>query len=99
MSAWEHFHGPFNFDNTPLGPIRCPVIIHTKPGTQKSWDFRGRSGFNIGPSPNHYRCFHIVDATTKALLYSDTVEFLNEYLTQPTVSEGNRIVHTLNFLS
>ena len=24
MSAWEHLHGPINFDATPLGPIGCP---------------------------------------------------------------------------
>ena len=36
MSAWEHLHGPFNFDATPLGPIGCPVIIHTKPGIRKT---------------------------------------------------------------
>ena len=99
MSAWKHFHGPFNSDATPLGPIGCPVIIHTKPGIQKTWDLRGRSGFNIGPALKHYRCFHVIDGATKALLFSETIEFLHEYLTTPTVSEGNRIVHALKFLS
>jgi hypothetical protein len=99
MSAWEHFHGPFNFDATPLGPLGCPIIIHNKPGRRKSWDFRGRGGFNVGPALSHYRCFHVVDGQTKALRYSDTVEFLHDYLTQPTVTEGDRIVHALNFLS
>ena len=73
MSAWKHLHGPFNFDATPLGLIGCPVIIHTKPGIRKTWDFRGRSGFNIGPALEHYRFFHVVDGATKALLYSDTI--------------------------
>jgi hypothetical protein len=99
MSAWEHFNGPFNFDATPIGPLGCPIVIHTKPGRRKSWDFRGRKGFNVGPALNHYRCFHVVDDVTKALRYSDTVEFLHDYLTQPTVTEGDRIVHALNFLS
>ena len=57
-----------------------------------------RSGFNIGPALKHYRCFHVVDGATKALLFSNTVEFLHKYLTKPTVSEGDRIVHTLNLL-
>ena len=99
MSAWEHLHGPFNFDATPLGPIGCPVIIHTKPGIRKIWDFRGRIGFNIGPALKHYRCFQVVDGVTKALLFSDTIDFLHKYLTTPTVSEGDHIVHALNFLS
>ena len=32
-------------------------------------------------------------------MFSDTVEFLHEYLTQSMVREGDRIVHALNFLS
>ena len=99
ISAWEHLHGPFNFDATPIGPIGCPFIIHTKPGIRKTWDFRGHSGFNIGLALKHYRCFHVVDGATKALLYYDTDEFLHEYLTKTTVSKGDRIVHALNFLS
>ena len=99
MSVWEHLQDPFNFDTTTLGLIGCPFIIHTKPGTQKKWDFRGCSGFNIGPALKHYRCFQVVDGATKSLLFSDTVEFLHKYLTKPTVSKGDRIVHALNFLS
>ena len=77
----------------------CPVIIYSKPSTQRSWDFHGRKGFSIGPTLNHYLCFHVTDATTKSLLYSDTVEFMHDYLTQPIVSYSDRIVHALNFLS
>ena len=99
MSAWEHIHGPFNFYATPLGPIGFPVIIHTKPGIQNTWDFCGRIRFNIGPALKHYRCFHDVNGATKALLYSDTVEFLHKYLTKPTFSAGDRIVHALHFFS
>ena len=99
MSAWEHLLSPFNFYATPLGPIGCPIIIHTKPGIRKTWDFRGRSGFNIGPALKHYRCFHVVDGATKSLLLFDTIEFLHKYLTTPTVSEGDHIVHALNLLS
>ena len=43
--------------------------------------------------------FRVVDAVTKHLLYSDTVTFLHDYLTQPTVSPYDCIVHDLNFLS
>ena len=98
ISSWEHYNGHFNFDATPMGPMGCPVIIHNKPTTRRSLDFCGRKVFNTGPALNHYRCFHVTDATTKALLYSDTVEFMHNYLTQPQVSESDCIVHALNFL-
>ena len=99
MSAWEKFLGPFNFNVMPLGPIGCPVIIHTKPNIRKTSDFRSRKGFNIGPALKHYHFFHVVDGTTKAFLFSDTVKFLHENLTQPAVTKGDHIVHALNFLS
>ena len=98
MPAWEHFNVPFNFDATSIGPIVCPVIIHNKPGTRLSWDFRGRQGFNIGPALQYYRCFHVVDAVTKYLLFSDTVELFHGYFNEPTVSPADRIVRALNFL-
>ena len=82
-----------------MGPMVCPVIIHNKPNMWWSWDFRGRKVFSIGPALNHYCCFRVTNATTKSLMYSDTVEFMHDCLTQPTVSESNRIVHALNFLS
>ena len=49
MSAWDHFNGPFNFDATPIAPLGSPIIIHTKPGNRRLWDYRGRKGFIIGP--------------------------------------------------
>ena len=78
MSDWEHFNGPFKFDASPIGSIGCLVITHNKPVTRLSWDFRDHQGFSIGPALNHYRCFRVVDAVTKHLIYYDTVEFLHD---------------------
>jgi hypothetical protein len=36
ISAWEYFHGPFDFDKTPLGPVGFRMLIHSKPATQCS---------------------------------------------------------------
>eukprot|EP00804_Cyclotella_cryptica_P000193 CCRYP_016175-RA/>CCRYP_016175-RA protein AED:0.26 eAED:0.26 QI:0/0/0/0.6/0.75/0.8/5/0/1027 len=85
LSAWEYFNNtPFNFDATHLGPCGCPVLIHNKPSKCSSWAFRGRDGFNIGPSLSHYRCFQVIDAETKAIVISDTVEFRHTYLSPPS---------------
>eukprot|EP00804_Cyclotella_cryptica_P014538 CCRYP_004830-RA/>CCRYP_004830-RA protein AED:0.09 eAED:0.09 QI:0/0/0/1/1/1/3/0/993 len=99
ISAWEAYHGPLNYDATPLGPMGCPVIIHNKVMTCKSWDFCGREGFSIGPALLHYRCFQVVDTSTKNLVISDTVEFRNSYLHQPTVTYEDCLLHAINFLS
>eukprot|EP00804_Cyclotella_cryptica_P026938 CCRYP_014755-RA/>CCRYP_014755-RA protein AED:0.22 eAED:0.22 QI:0/0/0/1/1/1/3/0/664 len=99
ISAWEAFNGPLNYDATPLGPMGCPIIIHNKTATRKSWDFRGRNGFSIGPALHHYRCFQVVDSTTNCVVISDTVEFRHSYLNQPAVTYADRLLHAINYLS
>ena len=38
ISAWEFFHGPFDYDATPVGPLGMRVIAHIKPSKRRSWD-------------------------------------------------------------
>eukprot|EP00804_Cyclotella_cryptica_P001782 CCRYP_018594-RA/>CCRYP_018594-RA protein AED:0.21 eAED:0.21 QI:0/-1/0/1/-1/1/1/0/556 len=99
ISAWEAFNGPLNYDATPLGPMGCPVIIHNKTATRKSWDFRGRDGFSIGPALHHYHCFQVVDSATNCVVISDTVEFRHSYLNQPAVTYNDSLLHAINYLS
>ena len=98
LSAWEAFNGPFNFEATPLGPKGCRILIHNKPSTRASWAFRTRAGFYVVPALLHYRCFQVVDTTTKSTLISDTIEFRHDYLTQPAITHTNWITHALHFL-
>ena len=99
ISAWEYYNSPVDYDATPFGPIGYKVAIHNKPGTRKSWDFRARDGFRIGSALNHYQCHKVVDTTTKAVRVSDTIEFYQSYLNQPTVTPEDRIIQVLHFLS
>jgi hypothetical protein len=73
ISAWEFFQGPFDFNKTPLGPVGCRVLIHTKPASCRSWDFCAKNGFYIGPALELYRCFKLVNADTKSQVISNTV--------------------------
>eukprot|EP00804_Cyclotella_cryptica_P013268 CCRYP_007040-RA/>CCRYP_007040-RA protein AED:0.41 eAED:0.41 QI:0/0/0/1/1/1/2/0/513 len=99
VHPWESFNGPLNYDATPLGPIGCPVIIHNKASTWKSWDFRGQDGFSIGPALHQYCCFQVVDSATNCVLISDTVEFRHSYLKQPAITYDNHLLHAINYLS
>jgi hypothetical protein len=56
ISAWEFFQGPFDFNKMPLGPVGCRVLIHAKPATRRSLDFRAKNGFYIGPAMDSYCC-------------------------------------------
>jgi hypothetical protein len=99
ISAWEFFQGPFDFNKTPLGPVGCRVLIHAKPATRRSWDFRAKNGFYIGPAMDSYRCSKLVNADTKSQVISDTVEFRHSYLSVPAPSTEDRIIHGLQVVA
>jgi hypothetical protein len=99
ISAWEIFQGPFNFNNTPLGPVGCCVLIHAKPATRQSWDFHAKPGFYIGPALDSYRCFKLVKSNTKSQVILDTVEFRHLYLSIPVPSSKDKITHGLQVIA
>ena len=47
QSAWSYFHGSFNPDATPIGPLGCDIIAHRKTGKRNSWEFRGAAGWYV----------------------------------------------------
>ncbi len=73
--AWEYFNGPFDFNKTPLALVGCRVFIHAKPGTRRSWEYRAKQGFYMGPALKHYRCYELVKSETKQKVISNTVQF------------------------
>ena len=92
----EYLHGStFNYDTTPIGPLGIPVIIHNKPIRRKSWDYIRRNSFSAGVSLNHYYCQQAIDAKMKAVLITDTIEFHHHYLTQPSLTPQDRLIHAL----
>ena len=99
ISAWEFFQGPFDFNKTPLAPVGCRVLIHAKPATRRTWDFRAKEGFYIGPALDSYRCFKLVKSDTKSQVISDTVEFRHAFRTVPSPSPEDKIIHSLQVIS
>ena len=98
MSAWEYYNGPFEYSATPLGPLGCKIMIHNTSNTRESWDQRGREGFSIGPALQHYRCTQAIDGK-KAVIITDTAEYLYRYLTQPQITAEDRITHAIQFFT
>ncbi len=98
ISAWEYFNGPFDFNKTPLAPMGCRVLIHAKPSTRRSWDYRAKHGFYVGPALDHYRCYELVKSDTKQKVISDTVQFRHAYLQIPAVSAEDKILNGLQVM-
>ena len=99
MSAWEYYNREFEYTATPLGPIGCKIIIHTTSNKRKYWDQNGREGFSVGPALQHYQCIQAIDSKTKALIITDTAEYLHKYLTQPHITAGDIMKHAILFLT
>ena len=99
MSAWEYYNGEFDYSATPLGPFGCKITIHNTSNKGYSWNQRGREGFIVGPSIQHYRCIQAIDRKTKALIITDTAEYLHRYLTQPHIKAKDRMTHAVNVLA
>ena len=99
MSAWEFFQGPFDFNKTRLGPVGCRVLVHAKPATRCTWDFRAKEGFYIGPALGSYRCFKLVKSDTKSQVSFDTVKFRHAYCTIPSPSPEDKIIDGLQVIS
>ena len=91
--------GAFNYDATPLGHLGCPVMIHKKKSNKKSWDFRSNKGWSVGVSFEHYRCQLVIPAGTREINVSETVEFLHHFITTPTLTPEDCIIHEINTLS
>ena len=73
--------------------------MHKKTNDRPYWDFRGKGGWNVGVPLEQYRWQLIVAKYTKEVLVSYTVGFCHHYLTQPTITHADIILHGINMLS
>jgi hypothetical protein len=99
ISVWDFFQGLFDFNKTPLGPVGCCVLIHAKPASHRSWDFRAKNGFYIEPALESYRCFKLVNADTKSKVISNMVKIFHSYLSVHAPSTEDQIVHGLQVVA
>ena len=86
LSAYTYLHGIHNFATTPLAPAGTKVVIHKKPQNRASWDYHGRTGWYIGPAPDHYRCFRCFIPSTGREIITDTLRFIPQKITFPHMS-------------
>ena len=99
ISAWECINGPFNFDATPMGPPGSRALIHAKPATCRSWDYRSHDGYYIGPALNHYRCYALLKKESQAIVISDTICFRHPTFAASNPSPEDRIMFALRALT
>lgn len=99
MSSWEHFHGPFNHNATPLAPPGIRVLVHEKPSARKTWSPHAVDGWYIGPAMESYRCYKIWIWQTRTERISDTISWFPKDLKAPPATTADRITKSINELT
>ena len=92
ISAFAQVHGHHDYMKKPFAPLGCAVQVHVKPDDRHTWDARADSGFNLGTSMEHHRCYRVYITKTRATRVSDTVAFQHQYITNPSVSPESRVI-------
>ena len=75
-----------------MAPLGCAIQAHIKPDDRRTWDTRSESGFNLGTSMEHHRCFRVYITRTRATRISNTVHFKHQYITNPEISPESLMV-------
>ena len=92
ISAFAHVHGHHDYMRQPFAPMGSEIEVHVKPGDRRTWDMRCDSGFSLGTSMEHYRCYKVHVTKTKSTRVSDQVDFLHKYITKPDMSPESYVV-------
>ncbi len=98
-SAYQHVHGSFDYNKTPIGPLGCAVEMHESTNRQKTWDTQSLTGWYVGTLMEHYRCHKIFCKKTRTERISDTVTFQHRCITQPTVMVEDQLIKAIEDLS
>ncbi|KAL7427968.1 hypothetical protein ACHAXH_000914 [Discostella pseudostelligera] len=75
ISAYEHVHGPYNYNWYPLAPIGCAVQMHNQGSKRGTWVPHTQLGWYLGPSFEHYRCHRVLPKATNTVRICETVVF------------------------
>ncbi len=99
VSAYAYLWGEHNYNANPFAPLGCKVEAHVMPSIQETWAPHTASGFYIGNVWEHYRCHEIYICDTKHTRTCLTVFFKHKYLTMPTITPANALIHAADSLT
>ena len=88
LSAHAAINGNFDFNATPLVPPGTKFLVHKAASNRPSFSTHAFNSWYIGPSPNHYRCYHCYIPTTVSTRHTNTVEFFPNYFNFPKVTNS-----------
>ena len=92
VSAYAHLFHQHDYNQHPLAPLGMAVEMHVVPDIRETFAPHSASGFNVGTSFEHYRCYIIYISETKSTRIGNTVFFKHKYLTMPTMTNSDALL-------
>ena len=96
ISAHAHLHGQHDYNACPLAPLGCAVEMHVQPDVRETFAPHSVSGYSVGTSVEHYRCYNIWVSDTRSVRVGNTVFFKHKYLTMPTLTNADALLKAAN---
>ena len=81
VSAYAHLHGQHDYNAQPIAPLGMQCEMHVMPDARETFAPHSVSGYNVGTSFKHYRCYEIYVKQTRSTRIGNTVFFKHKYLT------------------
>ena len=75
LSAYDHVHGAFDYNRTPLAPPGIKVLAHLRLEDRPPWSPHAIDGLYVGPAMRHYRCHNIYIPSIVRTRISQTVRW------------------------
>jgi hypothetical protein len=93
--AYAHLSGPFNYNKMPLAPMGCEAQVHEKTNKGGTWAYHLVDGWHLFTSPEHYCTHNCYIKHTKSRRLSNTVQFQHKRITNPSITQANKVMHAL----
>lgn len=94
LSAYAQVFGQFAFNDTPLAPPGCHVMVHEKPHLRESWAPHAVDAWYTGPALSHYRCYRVHVWSTKKERITDTLTWLPKTVPYPHLTPTEAILQS-----
>ena len=92
---YSHLNGPHDYNQHPLAPLVCAVLLHDKPAQRSSCSMQSIHVWYTGNSMGHYRDLKIWTKETKSDKICETLFLKHKYLTQTTVTPADEVMESL----
>jgi hypothetical protein len=99
ISAYEAMNRPYNWNQYPLTPLGCKVLVDKDGDTRESWASRGIDDWYLRPSMDHYQCYLYFIPETRAYRTSASMELFPQHCQLPNLTPHQHLRELTNKLA